>query len=126
MNMQFHRKLPIPMDIKAQYPLTEEMTQIKKQRDEEIHAVFRGESDKFLLIIGPCSADHREPVLDYISRLRLVQDKVADKIIIIPRIYTGKPRTIGDGYKGIGEAKGGCNTCKGNGKCRDCGGSGKR
>ncbi len=101
MNLQFHRKLPIPKQIKEQYPLTEEMTQIKNQRDQEIHAVFRGESDKFLLIIGPCSADHQEPVLDYISRLRLVQEQVADKIIMIPRIYTNKPRTTGAGYKGM-------------------------
>jgi len=101
MNMQFHRKLPIPMDIKAQYPLTEEMTQTKKQRDEEIQAIFRGESEKFLLIIGPCSADNHQSVLDYISRLRLVQDKVADKILMIPRIYTNKPRTTGSGYKGM-------------------------
>ncbi len=101
MNMTFFRKLPIPMDIKAQYPITEELASIKAARDEEIKAVFRGESDKLLLVIGPCSADHEESVLDYISRLRVVQDKVSDKIVIIPRIYTGKPRTTGDGYKGM-------------------------
>ena len=101
MNMNFIRKLPIPMDIKAQYPMTEELAKIKAAQDEEIKKVFRGESDKFILVIGPCSADYEETVLDYISRLRTVQDQVKDKIIIIPRIYTGKPRTTGDGYKGL-------------------------
>ncbi len=101
MNMHFHRKLPIPKDIKEQYPITEKMAAVKKQRDDEIRAVFEGKSDKFLLIIGPCSADNFESVLDYISRLRLLADKVEDKIIIIPRIYTNKPRTTGDGYKGM-------------------------
>ncbi len=101
MNMQFHRKLPIPKDIKEQYPITDSMAEIKKQRDDEIRAVFEGKSDKFLLIIGPCSADNFESVLDYISRLRRLADKVEDKIIIIPRIYTNKPRTTGDGYKGM-------------------------
>ena len=101
MNMMFKRKLPIPQEIKGMYPLTEELAEIKRERDEGIKAVFSGESDKFLLVIGPCSADAEEPVLDYVSRLRKVQDKVEDKIIIIPRIYTNKPRTIGDGYKGM-------------------------
>ncbi len=101
MNMKFNRKLPIPKDIKEQYPLTEKMAETKKMRDQQIQAVFKGESDKFLLIIGPCSADNHESVLDYISRLRRVQDKVEDKIIIIPRIYTNKPRTTGEGYKGM-------------------------
>ncbi len=101
MNMIFHRKLPIPKDIKAEYSLSEEMVNIKKKRAEEIKAVFTGESDKFILVIGPCSADHKDPVLEYISRLRLVEDKVKDKLIIIPRIYTNKPRTTGEGYKGM-------------------------
>ena len=101
MNMQFFRKLPIPKEIKEQYPMTDELKKIKADRDEAIKAIFRGESDKFLLVIGPCSADSEDSVLDYISRLRTVQDKVADKILIIPRIYTGKPRTTGDGYKGM-------------------------
>ncbi len=101
MNMQYNRKLPIPKEIKEQFPVSEKMAQVKAQRDEAIKAVFTGESDKFLLIIGPCSADHREPVLDYIGRLRKVQDQVQDKILIIPRIYTNKPRTTGDGYKGM-------------------------
>ena len=95
--MNFHRKLPIPQEVKKEYPLTERMEQVKAARDEAIRAVFDGSSDKFLLVIGPCSADHREPVLEYISRLRRVQEQVADKIIIIPRIYTNKPRTTGQG-----------------------------
>ena len=101
MSMQFYRKLPIPKDIKQEYPISEKMAEVKAKRDEEIKAVFEGKSNKFLLIIGPCSADHPEPVLDYISRLKKVQDKVSDKILIIPRIYTNKPRTTGDGYKGM-------------------------
>ena len=101
MNMEFFRKLPIPQQVKQDYPVTAEMEEIKKQRDEEIKSVFSGESDKFILIIGPCSADSREPVLEYISRLKTVADKVNDKIIIIPRIYTNKPRTTGEGYKGM-------------------------
>ncbi len=101
MNMNFIGKLPIPQEIKKQYPLTDELAKIKADRDEEIKKVFTGESDKFLLIIGPCSADNEDSVLDYISRLRKVQENVKDKIIIIPRIYTGKPRTTGDGYKGM-------------------------
>ena len=101
MQMNFHRKLPIPQEVKKEYALTERMTKIKAERDENIKAVFEGKLDKFLLIIGPCSADHSEPVLEYISRLRKVEDQVSDKIIIIPRIYTNKPRTTGQGYKGM-------------------------
>ena len=101
MNMHFYRKLPIPQVIKEEYPVSAEMEQIKNKRDKEIREVFEGKSDKFLLIIGPCSADNREAVFDYISRLRKVEDKVNDKIIIIPRIYTNKPRTTGEGYKGM-------------------------
>ena len=101
MNMNFKRKLPIPMDIKEQFPVSLKMQQDKVARDVEIKKIFSGESDKFLLVIGPCSADHEESVLDYIGRLRTVQDKVKDKIFIIPRIYTNKPRTTGDGYKGM-------------------------
>ena len=101
MNLKFSRKLPIPQQIKTHYPVTEELAKVKAERDEELKKIFSGESDKFILIIGPCSADSREPVLDYISRLRTVQDEVKDKIIIVPRIYTNKPRTTGDGYKGM-------------------------
>ncbi len=101
MNMDFKRKLPIPMDIKADYPVTPEMQATKAARDKEIADVFTGDSDKLILVIGPCSADSEEPVMDYIGRLRTVQDKVKDKIVIIPRIYTNKPRTTGEGYKGM-------------------------
>ena len=101
MNMEFSRKLPIPQEIKAQYPVTAEMAKIKEERAAEIAAIFRGEVRKLLLVIGPCSADHEDSVREYISRLREVQEKVKDKIFIIPRIYTGKPRTTGDGYKGM-------------------------
>lgn len=101
MEMTFHRKLPIPMEVKKEYPVTKRMEQVKVSRDEAIRLVFEGKSDKFLLIVGPCSADHSEPVLEYVSRLRRVQEQVADKIIIIPRLYTNKPRTTGQGYKGM-------------------------
>ncbi len=99
--MNFLRKLPIPKEIKAEYPLTEKMMADKAARDEEIAAIFRGESDRFLLVIGPCSADSKEPVMEYLRRLRLLDEKVKDKIMIIPRVYTNKPRTTGDGYKGM-------------------------
>ena len=99
--MNFHRKLPIPQEVKKEYPLTERMMQDKTKRDDSIRAVFEGRSDKFILIIGPCSADHREPVLEYLSRLRRVEEQVGDKLILIPRIYTNKPRTTGQGYKGM-------------------------
>lgn len=98
---QFIRKLPIPMEIKARYPLSDKVMQAKAERDAEIAKVFRGESDKFLLIIGPCSADHEDPVMDYTQRLARVQEEVKDKLILIPRIYTNKPRTTGLGYKGM-------------------------
>ena len=101
MNMEFYRKLPVPKEIKEQYPVSPEL---KARRDacvNELKDIFAGKSDKFILVIGPCSADNEDSVLDYISRLRTVQDKVADKIMIVPRIYTNKPRTTGDGYKGM-------------------------
>ena len=101
MSMDFKRKLPIPKEIKEQYPLTDELQKIKSQRDADINAVFTGKSDKFLLIIGPCSADNEEAVLDYMGRLKKVSDEVRDKILVIPRVYTNKPRTTGEGYKGM-------------------------
>lgn len=101
MSMTFHHKLPIPKEIKEQYPVTERMQKVKEERDDALRKIFTGESDRFLLVIGPCSADSKEPVLDYIGRLRLLEDKVKDKIMIVPRIYTNKPRTTGDGYKGM-------------------------
>jgi len=99
--MNFHRKLPIPKEVKEEFPLTERMMQVKAKRDSEIRAAFDGSCDKFILVIGPCSADHKEPVLEYMSRLRKLYEQVADKMIIIPRIYTNKPRTTGKGYKGM-------------------------
>ena len=101
MSMNFKGKLPIPKEVKERFPLTKKMAEQKAKNDEEIKKVFSGESDKFLLVIGPCSADYKDAVLDYIHRLREVQEKVKDKIFIIPRIYTNKPRTTGDGYKGM-------------------------
>ena len=101
MNMIFERKLAIPMEVKEMYPLTSEMSAIFERRDVELKKILSGEDDRFLLIIGPCSADNEDSVIDYISRLREVQEKVKDKIFIVPRIYTNKPRTTGDGYKGM-------------------------
>ena len=101
MSMNFKRKLPIPQEVKQEFPLTDKMIQIKADRDAQIKSVFDGSLDKFILIIGPCSADHSEPVMEYISRLRKIQDQVSDKIIMVPRIYTNKPRTTGHGYKGM-------------------------
>lgn len=101
MNMTFHRKLPIPKVVKAEFPLDEKMAQIKAARDQEIKDIFDGRSDKLILVIGPCSADHSDPVMEYVSRLRRVADQVSDKILMIPRIYTNKPRTTGQGYKGM-------------------------
>lgn len=101
MNMNFKRKLPTPKEIKEMYPISDELSQIKAKNDKEIQDIFTGKSDKLALVIGPCSADREDAVIDYISRLRRVQEKVKDKIVIIPRIYTNKPRTTGDGYKGM-------------------------
>ena len=101
MNMDFVCKLPIPKDIKEQYPITKEAEAIKVAKDKEIKDIFEGKDRKLILVIGPCSADNEDSVMDYISRLVPVQEKVKDKILIIPRIYTNKPRTTGDGYKGM-------------------------
>ncbi len=101
MNMIFERKLPIPQEVKKMYPLSDELSKLVSERDKEIADIITGKSDKLILVIGPCSADNEESVIDYISRLRKVQEKVKDKIFIIPRIYTNKPRTTGDGYKGM-------------------------
>lgn len=101
MGFEFITKLPTPGEIREQYPLPLELAEVKKKRDQEIAKVFTGESDKFLLIIGPCSADNEDAVCDYANRLARVQEQVADKIIIIPRVYTNKPRTTGEGYKGM-------------------------
>ena len=101
MNMNFKRKLPIPKEIKEMYPLTPALEAAKVARDEEIKAVFEGKSDRFLLVIVPCSADNEEAMLDYANRLAEVQEKTKEKLLLIPRVYTNKPRTIGDGYKGM-------------------------
>ena len=101
MDMKFFRKLPVPKDLKEQFPADERIVKIKQERDPEIRRIFEGKSDKLLLIIGPCSADREDAVLDYVTRLSKVQEKVKDKIMIIPRIYTNKPRTTGGGYKGL-------------------------
>lgn len=100
-NMIFKRKLPIPKEIKEQYPLTAELSQIKARRDKEIADVFTGKSSKMVLIIGPCSADREDAVLEYCERLAKLQKVVSDKLVLIPRVYTNKPRTTGDGYKGL-------------------------
>ncbi|MBO5286205.1 MAG: 3-deoxy-7-phosphoheptulonate synthase [Clostridia bacterium] len=101
MGMTFERKLPIPQEVKKQYPLSEQLKKIVDLRNEEVKSIFSGKSNKFILIIGPCSADNEDSVIDYITRLKTIQEKVNDKIFIIPRIYTNKPRTTGDGYKGM-------------------------
>ena len=101
MSFEFVTKLPTPTEIKEQYPVPEEIKTLKAERDAEIADVITGKSDKLLVIIGPCSADNETAVLDYTSRLVKVQEKIKDKVIIIPRVYTNKPRTTGVGYKGM-------------------------
>lgn len=100
-NMHFKRKLPVPAEIKEQYPLTAELARTKLERDILISDVFTGKSDKMVLIIGPCSADREDAVLEYCERLAGLQEKVAERLVLIPRVYTNKPRTTGDGYKGL-------------------------
>lgn len=101
MNMIFKRKLPIPQEIKNMYPLDEKLALIKKKNDEEIKDIITGKSNKLLLIIGPCSSDREDAVMDYMKRLRVLQEKVKDEIFFVPRVYTNKPRTTGAGYKGM-------------------------
>ena len=101
MNLEFKRKLPTLQEIKAMYPIDEQLASQKKATDDALEAIFEGKDSRLVLVIGPCSADREDAVLDYISRLKGVQEKVADKILIVPRIYTNKPRTTGDGYKGM-------------------------
>ena len=101
MNMEFSRKLPDPMEAKDMYPLTDDLAAAVRKQTAELTAIFSGESGRIVLIIGPCSADREDSVIDYVSRLVAVQEKVKDRILIIPRIYTNKPRTTGDGYKGL-------------------------
>lgn len=99
--MEFRRKLTIPMELKEMYPLTPDMRAVVDKRKEEIRKLFTGEDPRFVMIIGPCSADNEDSVLDYVTRLKKLAEKVEDKIYVIPRVYTGKPRTTGSGYKGI-------------------------
>ncbi len=101
MGLEFMNMLPSPAEIRDQFPLPAGLAELKEKRDQEIKDVLTGNSDKFLVIIGPCSADNEEAVLDYTSRLVSVQEKVKEKLIIIPRVYTNKPRTTGEGYKGL-------------------------
>jgi len=100
-NIKFKRQLPDPKELKNEIPISDEGRKIKEKRDKEISDVFYGKSNKFILIIGPCSADRKDAVIDYINRLVPIQEQVKDKLIIIPRVYTGKPRTNGMGYKGM-------------------------
>ena len=101
MPMEFSRRLPTPLELKQQFPLEDSIVELKDKRDAEIADIFTGKSDKFVLIIGPCYADREDAVLDYMNRLAEVQEKVKDKIFMIPRVYTNKPRTVGLGYKGM-------------------------
>ena len=101
MNMDYIRKLPLPEEIKEQYPVPNDLALVKAKNDEDIKKIFTGEDDRFLLIIGPCSADREDAVLEYVSRLKKLQEKVSDVIYMIPRVYTNKPRTNGEGYKGM-------------------------
>ena len=101
MSFSYLKKLPTPADIRAQYPLSEQGRAVKQAKDAAIRDIITGKSDKFLVVIGPCSADREDAVLEYVSRLAKVQEKVADRLVLVPRIYTYKPRTNGDGYKGI-------------------------
>ncbi len=101
MNLEFERKLTIPMEVKEMYPVSSEMEQTVAQRAKEIEDIFTGKDNRLILIIGPCSADNPDSVIDYITRLKKVNEQVKDEIFIIPRIYTGKPRTTGAGYKGL-------------------------
>ena len=101
MGLEFITKLPTPQEIRSQYPIDAQIRELKKKRDQEIRDVFTGNSSKFIVIIGPCSADNEDAVCDYLLRLRKVQEKISDKVLIIPRVYTNKPRTTGEGYKGM-------------------------
>lgn len=101
MGMKINTELPLPAYLKAKYPLPEELVKLKAERDEEIRSIFEGKSDKFVVIVGPCSADREDSVCEYVDRLAKINEKVSDRLMIIPRIYTNKPRTTGEGYKGM-------------------------
>lgn len=101
MGMKINAHIPIPADLKAEYPLSSQILKLKEKRDREIREIFEGKSDKFLVIVGPCSADNEDSVCEYVSKLATINEKVSDRLMIIPRIYTNKPRTTGEGYKGM-------------------------
>jgi len=101
MNVDFEKKLTIPMEVKKMFPLTDDMRDIIEDRRAQIKNIISGDDKRLLLIIGPCSADNEDSVLDYIGRLKSIQEKVKKKILIVPRVFTNKPRTTGDGYKGL-------------------------
>ena len=101
MNMEFKRKLPTPQTIRDMYPVSPELARQKQANDRAVRDVLTGEDDRLMLLIGPCSADREDAVLDYVTRLRGLQEKVKDKILLVPRVYSNKPRTTGDGYKGM-------------------------
>lgn len=100
-NLTFYRKLPIPQDIKSEFPISKELSELRQKRLDEMSDIFTGKSDKLILVIGPCSADAEAPVLEYVHRLGRLQEEVKDKLMLVPRIYTNKPRTTGEGYKGM-------------------------
>ena len=100
-NLKFYRKLPIPKEIKAEFPISSELAKIRQEHVEKMSAVLESRSDKLILVIGPCSADSEAPVLEYVERLGKLAKKVEDKLVLVPRVYTNKPRTTGEGYKGM-------------------------
>ena len=100
-NMNFKRRLPVPKEIKERYPLTPALAAVKTRRDRELAEIFTGRSGRMVLLIGPCSADREDAVLDYCTRLAALQEQVQDSLILVPRVYTNKPRTTGEGYKGL-------------------------
>ncbi len=101
MSIKINHELPLPEVLKAEYPVSDRIREIKQKRDEEIRDIFTGKKDKFIVLVGPCSADNEESVCEYTRRLKMVSDQVADRVLVIPRVYTNKPRTTGDGYKGM-------------------------
>ena len=101
MSMKVNKTLPSPAELKKEYPLSDRLKEIKNKRDAEIRDIFTGKSDKFVVIIGPCSADNEEAVCEYVNRLARLNEKVEERLMLIPRIYTNKPRTTGEGYKGM-------------------------
>ena len=101
MSIKINHELPLPEVLKAEYPVSDRIREIKQKRDEEIRDIFTGKKDKFIVLVGPCSADNEESVCEYTRRLKKLSDQVADRVLVIPRVYTNKPRTTGDGYKGM-------------------------